>query len=64
MSRPIKEVCSECGGSNIEQQITMMVDPNDPPEQLDWNDVVFDDYYWCKDCENDCGVDEVANDVT
>ena len=52
-----REICGECRGSNIHQQITMMIDPNNPPDTFDWSDVITDDYYYCNDCEDDCAVD-------
>jgi len=51
-------ICVDCDGSDIHQQITMMIDPNNPPETFDWGDVITDDYYYCNDCEDDCGVKE------
>lgn len=59
-----KSTCKACSGSNITQQITFMVDPNNVPKQiyLDGNEI-WDDWYWCADCEDDCKVDikEVEN---
>ena len=52
------EVCSECGGSNIRQQGNFMFDPNAPRSVIKWDDVECEDYYYCNDCEDDCGVDE------
>lgn len=53
------EVCTKCGGSNIRQEIRSMVDPNNPPEQLHWEDFIFNDYYCCNDCGDECETTEV-----
>ena len=53
-----KEVCDECGGSDIRQQITFMVDPNDVPKSIKLDgEEVWDDYYWCNNCEDECDAD-------
>ena len=54
-----KEVCGECGGSNIRQQANFMFDPNEPMDVISWDDVECEDYYFCMDCQDDCHVDEV-----
>jgi len=51
------EVCSECGSSDIQQQVTFMFNPNEPTKPLDWNDGQCDDYYWCRDCGDECDVE-------
>lgn len=52
------EVCRECSGTNIRQQVSVMIDPNNVPPTIKIGDVWFDDYYYCNDCKTDCGVDE------
>ena len=49
-----KEVCAECGSSDIRQQATFMFNPNEPAGDISWNDVECDDYYHCMDCRDEC----------
>ncbi len=53
------ERCDGCKGTNIEQQVIFMVDPNNIPTTLKIDDATFDDYYFCLDCGDECHVEEV-----
>ena len=58
----MRTICNECQGENILQQATIMVDLQDlkePDFHVDLGGLVFDDYYYCTDCERDVWVSEV-----
>lgn len=53
--------CDNCGGENILQAASIMIDLLDYKEAdfvLDWNDLQFEDYYYCKDCDDEVTVNE------
>ena len=58
-------ICKNCGGANIRQAANLLLDPNRcgtgpfsrsscPPEELvtreDLETLVWEDFYYCKDC--------------
>jgi hypothetical protein len=51
--------CARCNGTDILQEVTTMVDPNDPPKVIDWDGVHWQDIYWCNDCDEQALVNEV-----
>jgi hypothetical protein len=55
----MKEVCEKCGTDNIQQQATIMLNPNDLEKELDWNSVTWEDFYWCLDCEEQVFTKEI-----
>jgi len=57
----MKWMCSECGSKEIEQQSSVWVPMNDPDaEPTDW---IFEDRYWCPNCDFECGVKMVEEDA-
>ena len=50
----MKVVCKKCGSDKIEQQATIMVNPNDIENGLNWDSVMWEDYFWCDNCEDEC----------
>ena len=57
----MRVTCNNCGGENISQAASVMVDLLDYKETdfvLDWNDLQFEDYFYCKDCEDEVTVNE------
>ena len=58
----MKTVCDKCGTDNIQQQGCIMLNPNDLEKDLDWNSVIWDDYYWCMVCEEEVPVKEEKED--
>lgn len=60
MKKYVVTRCKKCNSENIQQQITAMVDINtlcaaDPWRQLN---PIYEDYYWCVECEDECDVVE------
>ena len=50
-----KQCCSICNSLNITQQICFMIDPNDVPKEIKLDGTeIWDDWYWCDNCEDDC----------
>lgn len=49
-------VCKRCGGKNIKQEISMMVDPNSETPFDGVNSHTTVDFFWCDDC--DCATTE------
>ena len=57
----MKVTCNRCGGENISQSASIMIDLHCMDvldEVLDWNDLQFEDYYYCQDCEDGVTVEE------
>ena len=57
----MRVTCNICGGDNISQAASLMIDLQDYKEMdfvLDWNDLQFEDFYYCKDCEDEVTVNE------
>ena len=57
----MRVTCNICGGENISQAASLMIDLQDYKEMdfvLDWNDLQFEDFYYCKDCEDEVPVNE------
>ena len=50
--------CDKCGSTDILQQISMMVDPNDLEcvALVDANDFQWEDFFYCMECEDECSV--------
>ena len=55
----MKVVCAKCGSDNIEQQATIMVNPNDIENGMNWDSIMWEDYCWCDECEEECEVKEI-----
>jgi hypothetical protein len=59
MPKSIKAECDHCGGDNIHQQANIMLPINDfagPIRSYEkfLDDLMWDDYYYCKDCSDEC----------
>ena len=54
--------CNICGGDNISQAASIMIHLKDAMDNIlaefDWNDLQWDDYYHCHDCEDEVTVNE------
>ena len=59
LGEQMKVVCKKCGTDEIQQQGTIMLNPNDLERDLDWNSVEWDKFYYCMECEVECSVKEV-----
>ena len=59
LGEQMKTVCKKCGSDKITQQATIMVNPNDIENGLNWDSVMWEDYFWCDNCEDECGPKEV-----
>jgi hypothetical protein len=50
--------CNTCGGENISQAASIMMDLIDYKEKWFvwnwWEDLQFEDYFFCKDCDDEC----------
>ena len=51
--------CDKCDSNNITQQVTAMVDANDPMVDVRITSFVYDDFFWCGECEDECNIIEV-----
>ena len=51
----MKEVCPHCDGTNIAQEVTFLIDPNDykPKYEVYPAELTFQDYYWCNNCDEE-----------
>ena len=57
----MKYICSECGSDAIEQQASVWTPMNgQDAEPTDW---IFEDNYWCPNCDFECGVKQVEEDA-
>jgi len=56
----MKTVCKKCGSDDIHQQATLMINPNNIEKGLDLDHVIWDDYYWCGVCEDECEAKEIS----
>ncbi len=48
-------ICPKCGGNNVLQQASIMIDLedlDDPNFHISVTDLHFDDYYYCVDCQD------------
>ena len=57
----MRVTCNICGRENICQAASIMVDLLEYKETdfwLDLNDLQFEDYFYCKDCEEEVTVNE------
>ena len=54
--------CDVCDSSNISQQITAMVDANEP---IIYSNILFDydDFYFCEECGDECKPIEDKDDA-
>ena len=59
----MKTVCAKCGSDNIQQQATLFLNPNDLEKGLDWDSVIWDDFYWCVECEDECEAKEIDDSL-
>jgi hypothetical protein len=60
LPRTIKMLrCDKCDSNNITQQVTAMVDANDPMADVRIASFDYDDFFWCGECEDECNVIEV-----
>ena len=55
----MKTVCKKCGSDDIQQQATIFINPNDIEKGVDWDSVIWDDFYWCAECEDECEAKEI-----
>ena len=55
----VKIVCNVCGSEDIEQEASIMVNPNSK-ENPKLNDFTWQDYYWCKECADETWPHEVG----
>ena len=56
----MKTICQTCGGDNIHQQASIIVEINKEIIVPNLSDFEWDDYYYCTDCEDECLIDEIA----
>ena len=57
----MKVTCDRCGGDNISQSASLMIDLKEVMSNtyaFDWNDLCFEDYYYCQDCADEVAVNE------
>ena len=54
-------ICNNCKGDNVLQQASILIDWRDMDEPdfcIELRDMLFDDYYYCTDCEVDVTITE------
>lgn len=54
--------CSKCGGTDILQEASLLLDPNDPDignEPVNVGQLTWEDFFYCKDCEDEVHATEV-----
>ena len=57
--------CNKCKGNNVLQQASILIDWRDMDEPdfcIELRDLIFDDYYYCVDCEIDVHATEVEGE--
>lgn len=54
----MKSICTKCGGKDIHQSATIMVEINKETIVPNLDDFVWEDYYYCIDCADECEVEE------
>ena len=54
-------ICSECKGKDIHQQGTIMLPINESNMVYNLDDLEWDNYYWCMDCDLECIIEEVED---
>ena len=48
--------CNHCGGDNISQAASVMIsvkEANTNTYEFKWEDLMWEDYYFCHDCEEE-----------
>ena len=58
----MKSICTKCGGQDIHQQASIMVEINKKTIVPNLDDFVWDDYYYCMYCGDECQIDEVEEE--
>jgi len=58
----LKVFCTKCGGKDIHQQASIMVEINKETIIPNLDDFTWDDYYYCMDCADECEIDEVVEE--
>ena len=58
----MKVFCTKCGGKDIHQQASIMVEINKETIIPNLDDFTWDDYYYCMDCADECEIDEVVEE--
>ncbi len=53
----MKSICTKCGGQDIHQSATIMVEINKEKIKPELNNFVWEDYYYCMDCADECEID-------
>ena len=59
--------CNKCKGNNVLQQGSILIDWRDMDEPdfcIELGDLIFDDYYYCVDCEIDVLATEVEGETS
>ena len=54
----MKVFCTKCGGKDIHQQASILVEINKEIIKPELEDFLWEDYYYCIDCADECEVDE------
>ena len=62
-------VCAKCGSDDIQQEASIMLNPNEAIVgkiglknlRMAWGDFHWQDFYWCKKCDDACQWDEVPD---
>ena len=55
-------ICNKCKGDNVLQQASILIDWQDMDEPdfcIELGELHFEDFYYCKDCEDEVTVTEV-----
>ena len=53
----MRTICAKCGGQDIRQQASIMVEINKEIIKPEMDNFVWDDYYYCMDCADECQID-------
>ena len=58
----MKVFCTKCGGKDIHQQASILVEINKEIIKPELDNFVWEDYYYCIDCADECEIDEVVEE--
>ena len=58
----MKVFCTKCGGKDIHQEASIMVEINKETIVPNLDDFFWEDHYYCVDCADECEIDEVEED--
>jgi hypothetical protein len=55
-------VCDACGGKDLKQEAAIMLDPNATVIPGPHDEFVFQDFYWCDTCAEECHPEAIASE--